>query len=1647
MFKFSFMMFIIVGSLVFSGCFGSSEPKKEKIEESSTPIATPELDKLMQETKDLLNSNAPNTTEADFNKTEFGKNLISKEKARKSVRAHTLVATAVDPDPEWFGTKVDEPVIVAKKGGSYTVHLDKVRVDGSVIGRVDNDKLRLVVRIQRDDDTYDYVTNIDIDKYAKWNGAGVLDIHVPDNLEKGRLLVGVRPDFTDVATSAIAERWSTVITAEVWQTKPNVKTLDATTVLFPIETATGFASESKFSKEEVGEKFQEQLTQKELLTLPLIVKDITLKKDDLISYIYKGKPYAGKVFTVSTKDNQQLILMTPEYFEVYDITGMNENATINNGLYPEHVVYREGGAIATDTNESDPTKFSRDYKESRGKGGGIFDIECSHGQLAFTFEPKFVLYPLDVGVSFSTYALADKVECTINATSTSVTFQPPVLGGGPATLIMKIFGTAGKMSYIGNETVTATGLPSAGFKTGWSLKDRGSFQHTTSKINYGSRDISSPENASSGSLEIAASVGAKFELNAISPDGYLGDVFSLFDKKDALGTIGVEATVGPKVSYAIEALNAREVYDTGNSSGLAVKVGVVASAKFSNTVDNFFKYIGIDSIVGFEKSIEIKNLKGNLDFAFNGVTDNGQGSASVDGLAIKSRFLATLFPESSGVLAPKKDSSSVFNDKSEAIKYDLSECTEKITSPIIACAGWMCGKVDKEAELCKGKLSISPVYASAKVGSVASASAKIVNRAGDITVNVSGSPLEPSQTSISMTSDSESSVKFSKECTSAGVIHGTVSVQAVGASFKDEAKSVLVCHDDDTHGDPHMVTADKLGYDYYASGDYILSHIKDVYGYEVQARFLPGYKTSWPQAVALQVGNDIVEIQGVKRDGHGNGSGVPINALAVWVNGKKGILGNDGRWGYHDEDSISKNIAKLPSGGVIAVTHTDSSNVLRYASNLTIIWPEGSSTKNYGVILSVAKSGDPFVHIQIARPNDFAGKEQGLMGNNNGDPSDDFIRRNGQQLGKDTPLSFTALYALFGADWLVREHESLFRNPTAIKPKFPSSITTLTAKQRALGESVCGALTGYYREACIMDVGLTGKIEMVKEYYANTQDLNSLSDAIVAPNADQAIYTFKEGEKQYQPDSGYYLHYTQNISIVQESGKGKFMLLVRPPKGASASLGGGDTSLTAEGNYTTHIEVDCTELNSATDSEYLQSIGVVQLWLQDPLSGTASKMVSEAPLVCTDASKRAGFSLHRGGRIELDDSTDTNLHYTQSLSIIHTNSYVGEYILEITPPAGAVVKLNESSTELNITDSQERNDTLELDCSMAESNASNGSIKLWEKDMLSGTASKLYGEKRLSCERKELNPKKIGLVSAPGGVYTVAISADSTKAFINYGYGYSAFGIVDISDLEDSNIIGSVHLPTGQSVAEIVISSDNTKAFLANLYGGLQIIDISDLTNPKIIGSVDIGYAQGVTLSSDNTKAFVTSGTSGLQIVDISDLTNPKIIGSVGGMLSPIGIALSNDNTKAFVASGTSGLQIVDISDLTNPKIIGSVDIGYAQGVTLSSDNTKAFVASVTSGLQIVDISNIEDSKIIGSVAAKHVVEHVVLSDDETKAFLTDGSSGLQIVDISDLKHPKVIKRGYVSYASGVALSNNNTKLFVADSYDGLYIIDLYYEE
>ncbi|SFP02217.1 immunoglobulin-like domain-containing protein [Hydrogenimonas thermophila] len=288
----------------------------------------------------------------------------------------------------------------------------------------------------------------------------------------------------------------------------------------------------------------------------------------------------------------------------------------------------------------------------------------------------------------------------------------------------------------------------------------------------------------------------------------------------------------------------------------------------------------------------------------------------------------------------------------------------------------------------------------------------------------------------------------------------------------------------------------------------------------------------------------------------------------------------------------------------------------------------------------------------------------------------------------------------------------------------------------------------------------------------------------------------------------------------------------------------------------------------------------------------------------------------------------------------------------------------------------------------------------------------------------------------------IALSSDGTKAYI--ADGANGLQIIDISDPTNISIINSINTSDASAIA---LSSDGAKAYVADGTNGLQIIDISDPANLSIIGNIDLpGNLSGIALSSDGNKAYLTNTVNGLQIIDISDPTNPSIISSIDTEHA-LAIALSSDGAKAYLADGANGLQIIDISDPANLSIIGSVNTNDTYAVALSSDGTKAYLAD-GSNLRIVDVSNAANPAIIGNINALSYITAIALSSDNI-AYLADGNN-LRIVDISNAANPVEIKNISMSPETplSVTLSSDETKVFAgcanfADENGSLKIINL----
>jgi hypothetical protein len=245
---------------------------------------------------------------------------------------------------------------------------------------------------------------------------------------------------------------------------------------------------------------------------------------------------------------------------------------------------------------------------------------------------------------------------------------------------------------------------------------------------------------------------------------------------------------------------------------------------------------------------------------------------------------------------------------------------------------------------------------------------------------------------------------------------------------------------------------------------------------------------------------------------------------------------------------------------------------------------------------------------------------------------------------------------------------------------------------------------------------------------------------------------------------------------------------------------------------------------------------------------------------------------------------------------------------------------------------------------------------------------------------------------------------------------------------------------------EIVISSDENTAYIADYDSGLQIIDISSPNFPTLIGSFDTpANARGITLSQDENTVYIADESGGLQILDISTPSTPVIIGNYNTPAFARTVKISQDGNTAYVADGGSGLQIIDIATPSAPTLIGNYNTsGSASDVHISADGDTAFIADLGDGLKIIDISTPSTPILIGSYDTPGSALKLFLSSDETTTYLADDSAGLQIIDITTPTLPTLIATYDTSgFVKDVYTSIDGKTAFVADGNAGLKIIDI----
>lgn len=256
-----------------------------------------------------------------------------------------------------------------------------------------------------------------------------------------------------------------------------------------------------------------------------------------------------------------------------------------------------------------------------------------------------------------------------------------------------------------------------------------------------------------------------------------------------------------------------------------------------------------------------------------------------------------------------------------------------------------------------------------------------------------------------------------------------------------------------SNGDPHLVTFDRVAYDFQAVGEFTLVTATAGDPLEVQVRQAPmaGTRTaSVNSAVAFRVGAHRVAL--TLTDG---GTRVHVDGVS---------------------QAAPPERTDLPGGGTLTRRPSDTGP----ADGYDVTWPDGSAA-------AVDQIGHYGYRVLVKLTDGRAGKVRGLLGDFDGDPADDIAPPSGPALGQ--PVPFAQLYPAYADSWRITPDRSLLHyddgqdSGTFTDRAFPEREVTvgdLDPTRRATAEQICrwaGVTAPAQLAECVFDVAVSGRPE------------------------------------------------------------------------------------------------------------------------------------------------------------------------------------------------------------------------------------------------------------------------------------------------------------------------------------------------------------------------------------------------------------------------------------------------------------------------------------------------------------------------------------------------------------------------------------------
>ncbi len=304
----------------------------------------------------------------------------------------------------------------------------------------------------------------------------------------------------------------------------------------------------------------------------------------------------------------------------------------------------------------------------------------------------------------------------------------------------------------------------------------------------------------------------------------------------------------------------------------------------------------------------------------------------------------------------------------------------------------------------------------------------------------------------------------------------------------------------------------------------------------------------------------------------------------------------------------------------------------------------------------------------------------------------------------------------------------------------------------------------------------------------------------------------------------------------------------------------------------------------------------------------------------------------------------------------------------------------------------------------------------------------------LSFGIKDTSLPMISEYDTNGSSYQIKLSSDNTKAFVADGLG--GLVIFDISNPQMPKL-EKIYF-TASALYGLDLSKESRNAYLAVGDYGVEIVDLSSLA---LVGSYQTsGIATAVTLSSDQTKMYIVQNSQGAAVIDNNDSTNPTLLKTYTTLNDTWRVVLSSDDTRMYVADGSNGVVVLEsLSGHVSQKL----ELDDAKDLALSRDYRTIYVANGDEGLAIID-SNGSLMNLKSKYDTYGTSYGVALSKDNTKVYLADGNEGIKVIDVSRVDSPTLLSQiDTIGTSWSVTLSADNKYLFIADRDAGMKVFDI----